>query len=69
MSFIIKQPLYNRFSLDRQCAIPSLSYHGPPSFNYRPLVSKSAHVTHESAIVKQKLYIIFSKPRHPVIDQ
>jgi hypothetical protein len=69
MSLVIKQPLYNRFSLGRQCPIPSLSYHGPPSFNYRPVISTSKHVTSGSPVVKQKMYIIFSKPPHPVIDK
>ncbi|CAF2899616.1 unnamed protein product [Rotaria sp. Silwood2] len=69
MSFIIKQPLYNRFSLDRQYPMSSSSYHGPPSFNYRPIVSPSKDFTHESPSVKQKLYVTFSKPKHPIFDQ
>ncbi len=69
MSFVIKQPLYNRFSLDRQCPIPSLTYHGPPSFNYRPTFSTATYSIHGSPIFKQNLYIIFSKPPHPVTEQ
>ncbi|CAM4861925.1 unnamed protein product [Rotaria socialis] len=69
MSYIVKQPLYNRFSLDRQCPMTSSSYHGPPSFNYRPLVSSSKHFMPESPTVKQKLYITYSKPLTPVMNQ
>jgi hypothetical protein len=64
MSSVIKQPLYHRFSLDRQCPLSTVAYHGPPSFNARPRLSTS---THGSPIIKQRLYIIFSKPRHPVM--
>jgi len=69
MSFVIKQPLYNRFSLDRQCPISTVAYHGPPSFNYRPRLSTATYSNYASPIVQQKFYLIFSKPRHPVIDQ
>ncbi|CAF1591367.1 unnamed protein product [Rotaria sp. Silwood1] len=68
MSFVIKQPLYNRFSLDRQYPMSSSLYHGPPSFNYRPIVSTLKDFTHESPIIEQKFYITYSKlPPHPVI--
>ncbi|CAF3738998.1 unnamed protein product [Rotaria magnacalcarata] len=69
MSYVVKQPLYKRFSLDRQCPMTSSSYHGPPSFNYRPLVSSSKPFMPESPTVKQNFYITYSKPSTPVFNQ
>ena len=69
MSFVIKQPFYNRFSLDRQCSIAPLSYHSPPSLHFQPVLSLSKHNPDQSPHLKQKMYLTFSKPPHPVTDQ
>ncbi|CAF1213195.1 unnamed protein product [Adineta ricciae] len=70
MSFLIKQPLYKRFSLDQQCPQTSpTSYLGPPSLNRQFMMSSPIHLTHESTIIKHSLYTIFSKPQQPVTNQ
>mgnify|MGYP006983381727 FL=1 len=65
---VVKQPLYNRFSLDRQCPMSTLEYHGPPSFNFRPSITTSKHDLHQSPVFKQNMYLTFSKPSQPVIE-